>query len=367
MTISAGPISAAPIGAAPAVLSPQQARVAAFEPEFRATLEEEPGIVSIAGESFHPADILRSLAPLAYQTALGEFVQERLASALARACDEFPAPIAIALYRALYSASNEHERLLHYRDTAEALIIVLLAVVVGECRAKGVKLRGVTFPNPSGRPEELTARKLLSDSVAHRLAMLDGLLSGLTGQRSLICIRSIPRDAVQRLSEFKDIRNDFSHYQAMSEPEAAVVCQDLHEQLADAMLAFEWLAETELVIFDRAVTGKPNVAKFEVHNGNSQNKAYKDRDLAPAALGKCLGLTAAQLHRPLFHCAGELFEATPYLHSALTTKGHRRHIWLLKRARAADIEFEIAGEREVCTVADSAATVEVKVLEELFV
>lgn len=75
---------------------------------------------------------------------------------------------------------------------------------------------------------------------------------------------------------------------------------------------------------------------------------------------------AAQLHRPLFHCAGDVFEATPYLHSALTTKGHRRHIWLLKRARPADIEFEIAGEREVCTVTDSAATVEVKVLDELF-
>src|SRR5262249_129258 len=149
---------------------------------------------------------------------------------------EFPAPIAIALYRALHSASNEHERLMHFRDTAEALILVLLAVVVGECRAKGVSLKGLTFPNPSGKPEELTAKKLLSDSVAHRLAMLDGILSGLASHPDPICVRKIPLDAVRRLNEFKDVRNDFSHYQTMAEPEAALICQDLREQLADAML-----------------------------------------------------------------------------------------------------------------------------------
>jgi hypothetical protein len=39
---------------------------------------------------------------------------------------------------------------------------------------------------------------------------------------------------------------------------------------------------------------------------------------------------------------------------------------LLNRVKSGDLEFEVAGEREVCTVADSAATVEVKVLDELF-
>jgi hypothetical protein len=320
----------------------------------------------VDGFPLKPAEALEKCRPDQYQIALTEYARREGEAALENACDTFPAPVAIALYRALNSASNEHERLMHFRDTAEALILVLLAVVVGECRRKGVKLKGVMFPNPSGRPEELTAKKLLSDSVAHRLAMLDGMLSSLTGQVTLVCIGRIPADAVRRLSDFKDIRNDFSHYQTMSEPEAALVCQDLREQLADAMLAFEWLAETELVIFDRAVTGRPNAAKFEVHNGNSQNKAYKERDLAPAALGKCLGLTTGQLDRPLFHCGGDVFEATPYLHSALTTKGHRRHVWLLKRCRGGDLEFEVAGEREVSTVPDSAATVELKVLEELF-
>jgi hypothetical protein len=320
----------------------------------------------VDGVPLSPAEALEKCRPDQYQIALTEYARREGDAALENACDTFPAPVAIALYRALNSAANEHERLMHFRDTAEALILVLLAVVVGECRAKGAKLKGLTFPSPSGRPEELTARKLLTDSVAHRLAILDGMLSGLTGRADLLCAQRIPPGAVRRLGEFKDIRNDFSHYQAMSEPEAALVCQDLREQLADALLAFEWLTETELVIFDRAVTGKPSVAKFEVHNGNSQNKPYKERELTPAALARCQGLRTEQLPRPLFHFAGDVFEATPYLHSALTTKGHRRHIWLLKRAKVADLEFEVAGEREVRNLADSAATVEVKVLDELF-
>jgi hypothetical protein len=196
----------------------------------------------VDGIPLKPAEALEKCRPDQYQIALTEFARREGEAALENACDTFPAPVAIALYRALNSASNEHERLMHFRDAAEALILVLLAVVVGECRAKGVKFKGMTFPSPSGRPEELTAKKLLTDSVAHRLAMLDGILSGLAGRTDLLCVQRIPTEAVRRLGEFKDIRNDFSHYQAMSEPEAALVCQDLREQLADALLAFEWLS-----------------------------------------------------------------------------------------------------------------------------
>lgn len=70
----------------------------------------------------------------------------------------------------------------------------------------------------------------------------------------------------------------------------AKVCQDSGEQMADTVLAFEWLSEIELVTFDRAVSGKPNVVKFEVHNGNSQNKPFKERTVASSTLGKCLAL-----------------------------------------------------------------------------
>src|SRR5262249_23548066 len=161
--------------------------------------------------------------------------------------DTFPSPVAIALFRALYTADNEHERLLHFRDTAEALILMLLAVIVAECRGKGVKLTGLEFPAPkTGKPEKLSAQKLFDDSVAHRLGMLDGLLSGLAGHVGLLCTQRFPLDAVKRLSELNEIRNDFSHYQTKAEPEARLICQDMREQLADAILAFEWLGEIKL-------------------------------------------------------------------------------------------------------------------------
>jgi type I restriction-modification system DNA methylase subunit len=53
----------------------------------------------------------------------------------------------------------------------------------------------------------------------------------------------------------------------------------------------------------------------------------------------------------------------------LHDKGHRRYIWTLKRhfPNTGQFEFEIVGEREPPRiVADSAATVEMNVLDELF-
>jgi len=321
----------------------------------------------VDGIALQPAEALEKCRPDQYHIALTEYARRQGEEALENACNEFPAPIAIPVYRALNSAENELQRLFHFRDTAEAIIVVLLAVILGKCRTRGVKLTGTTFPSPRGTPETLTARKLLTDSVAHRLAILDGLLTALTGKADLVCIAHIPLDAVRRLSDLNDIRNDFAHYEAMTELEAAKVCQEMQEQIADALLAFEWLAETELVTFSGAVTGKPGIAKFEVHSGSTQNKNIKEPKLEGAALGRCLGIVTDHLSRPLFQCNGDVFEATPYFHTETDPRGHRRRLWLYKRRiwHSSETEFQVIGEREIRKVTDTVA-VELKVLDELF-
>ena len=63
-----------------------------------------------------------------------------------------------------------------------------------------------------------------------------------------------------------------------------------------------------------------------------------------------------------------MFEASPYFHTELNTRGNRRHVWLLKSRiwHATNTEFQVVGEREMKTVADLATTIELKVLDELF-
>src|SRR5438045_3814861 len=67
----------------------------------------------VDGIPLHPAEALEKCRPDQYQTALTEYVRREGEAALEDAYDSFPSPVAIALYRALNSASNEHERLLH--------------------------------------------------------------------------------------------------------------------------------------------------------------------------------------------------------------------------------------------------------------
>jgi len=359
----------------PGAAGPLDWRKHFLERRFHDFLAAEHDPFQVAGVPLSPAEALQKCNPEKYDNALTDYARSEGEAALEKACEVFPAPIAIPLFRALNSAENEHERLLHFRDTAESLTVVLLAVIVGECRTRGIKLDAITFPSARGGREDLVTKKtgskgkkLLTDRVADRLAILDGLLDELSGGSTIVCVSRIPLDAVRRLSELNDIRNDFSHYEAMTEHEAAKVCQEVREQIADAVLAFECLADTELVTFAGAVTGRPNVAKFEVHSGSTQNKNLKQRPLQGGAFTKCLGIVADHLHRPLFHCEGELFDATPFFHTELNPRGHRRHLWLFKRRvwHSGENEFQVVGERELRVIADADLTIDHRVLDELF-
>jgi hypothetical protein len=172
---------AGPLSAPSAPPSPLDWRKAFLERRYREVyLPELHDPFEVDGVPLSPAEALEKCRPDQYQVALIEYARREGEAALEKACDRFPFPVAIALNRGLNSAPTELQRLLHFRDTAEALILVLLAVVIGECRAKGIKLKGVKYPDPSsGKPLDLKPEKLLNGSVAHRLAMLDGILGAL--------------------------------------------------------------------------------------------------------------------------------------------------------------------------------------------
>jgi hypothetical protein len=334
-----------------------------LEDDFHETLTAEK-LFEIVGVA--PYEGLKKWEPTKYDDAFNDYVRREGGAALESACESFPAPIAIALYRSLNSARNEHERLLHFRDAAEAMILVLLAIVTGECRLRGLKLTGVTFPNGKGNQEVLTAAKFVTDSVARRLGILDGIASWAATQPALVCSGKLPIDSIRRLNDLKDIRNDFSHLQAMSEPEAELTCRDMKEQLADAVLAFSWLGEAQLTTYVEPETGNPGMARFELLRGHSQSIAIKGKGVSPATMTKCLGIIKDHLPRPFFYMDGEILEATPFLHTLL--KGHRRHVLMMKKRLpdSSDILYEVAGEREEMKVPGSAALVQSDVLDQLF-
>jgi hypothetical protein len=93
------------------------------------------------------------------------------------------------------------------------------------------------------------------------------------------------------------------------------------------------------------------------------NNAYCERSFEAAALAF---EWLAEIELVTF--GGHVFDATPYFHTELNPKGHRRHIWQFKRwiCHSADTEFQVVGERELRTVADSLAVVEVNVLDGSF-
>src|SRR5262245_11133158 len=60
----------------------------------------------VDGIALKPAEALEKCRPDQYQIALTEYARREGDAALENACQTFPAPVAIALYRGLNSAAN---------------------------------------------------------------------------------------------------------------------------------------------------------------------------------------------------------------------------------------------------------------------
>jgi hypothetical protein len=202
-------------------IDPAQQR--AFEDWLDATY----GSIAIFESSYRASEVLQRIDPIAYQDAFMRFVDEgpaadaalfaeqaRLEALKRTVRDRFPLPVAHCFYRYEKGARYATQQLTFLRDTWEAVIFLLYALVVGEFRAAGGSLAGT----------RISARQIFSDKVNDKLTLIRQLLGlGMTQGLDLACSRIIGPDTLQRLEELNHVRNDFSHNGTLSDKQVRAI------------------------------------------------------------------------------------------------------------------------------------------------
>jgi hypothetical protein len=186
---------------------------------------EQSGTLDLLGFQPRPSFVLFNLSQDTYQAAFDDFRRQREEELKEIVFGEFPSPIAHYFYRFENGYENELQRLHFLRDTWEAMIDVLHATVVAECRFRSISLT-----------DPVTFRDFLSDSVAQRLLNIERIIKH--AENLAIALWTSEIVSVSTLQVMRDLnqsRNGFSHSAAQSESQARTWISECYEDVINIL------------------------------------------------------------------------------------------------------------------------------------
>ncbi len=227
--------------------------------------------IEVAGATFYPSRVLFTLDPDLYEDALGQFKQLEEDEIRDLVYEEYPKPIALHLHRALDNTRETKSRFESLRDTWEATIYIVFALVLGEFRANQYPLR-LTKTQKKERQTAKPHKQMLLENIctwklAEKLDVIEQLYDYATLKRyTLNCLRIISPNLIQRISDLNRFRNEFAHNESSSESQAR---EQLDRYVGDVLnilrLASD-LKDVRLLRYRRG-TANYNQHVFEVYTG----------------------------------------------------------------------------------------------------
>ncbi|ULT26854.1 hypothetical protein KUH03_08520 [Sphingobacterium sp. E70] len=145
--------------------------------DFNQSIDDDEGAITILSTSFRASKVLFTLEKETYRIALTDFENQQTEELKQLAFNVLPDCISYHYWQSQRgpNSNNPIERFLHLKDSWEAVIFTLNALVWGEVRAKGTDLKTADVYH-SGQPNQrFNSRVLLSDELKQILKMLKQL------------------------------------------------------------------------------------------------------------------------------------------------------------------------------------------------
>jgi hypothetical protein len=301
--------------------------------EFNRSLDEEhDDVITIAGETFRPSEILFRMAPEKYRIALSEFEDQQFEDFKERVCEEFPAPIAHCFRRFECGYDHQQQRLDLLRDTWEAIINLLFALAVGEARARKLSLAG----HPVFRQ-----KSLFTDKMAERISIVEWIID-LAAQRgaTLNIARILPAGTLQQIRELNRARNGFAHRSAMSDRQVQTAIDECLGDVLEVLELMEDLAEVHLIRFQRSENG--TTIRHECFNGHNRTRTFGELELTPEQFCALRGVLNCD-HILAVVPPDAVFSLRPFIHYD-DPHGHQTDLCVFKQRGSAVWSYEVCGE-----------------------
>jgi len=302
---------------------------------------DEGGEVGIAGTSFIRSRILFEMDREYYKQALSDFEEQEFEELKQSVFDRYPACIAYnyRLSEKGEGATDPVRRLMHLKDTWEAIVFILYALVMGEVRHKKVILKAAQVfvsHGAGGNPvyANLNTDKLLSDAIKQRLQNIKGIIQFCKASSlGFKCEEDVDESLINDLLGLQDIRNDMSHLAVPTREQAKAELKQVEPLFRVMLTKTRFLEDLRILRFENFAMS----CRCETFNGYSLNREFEEFPFTDPQRAFVLGLGQDQLFAVW---DTECFSLSPFLHFERDTTGHESYVCFYKRRKDGKYWYE---------------------------
>lgn len=318
--------------------------------EFDQYLDEAYGFFEIEGCNVRASDALWTDRD-AYEDARLRWLENKRQRLDEQVCTRFPYPIAACYRDFLRGAESSDQRWGFLRDTWEAAISLMMAMVLGEFRASGQVL------------EDLKIKRnwLHSQTIRERIEVLR--LCRAFGEGDFVTTSALQDTAVEQMVELNQLRNDVAHRGTLTEQQADEMVREGEPILVDLLSSLELLVEIPLL--------RPRRGKYELFMGCESRLNIQPRKLSKRqrrALAEHESRTfevfAVQDERDL------LFSLSPYIICPPDSNGRHCELAYFKKkvpGRLEGLHYEVFGASRTFEMSDASLRQDLEDVKGMFV
>ncbi len=306
---------------------------------FNDSLDEE-GVIEIAGISFQRSRILYELATNTYKDAFNQFQNDEFQELKQTIFDEYPACIAynFRLSEKGEGATDPVRKLLHLKDSWEAIVFVLYALVMGEVRHKMVDMKTAQLLlafGVSGNPiyASFNVDRILSDAIKQKIQNMKAIIQHSQTNSLGFKSQEIDVPLLDDLLKLQDIRNNISHRAAPTREQAEAELTQIIPLFQEMLTKTRFLENCHILRFE-SFTSK---CRCESFNGHSLNREFDNYAFADSQRNYVLGLGQEQL---FVKWDRECFSLSPFLHFDNDTTGRDSYVCFYKGKKESKYWYE---------------------------
>ncbi len=311
--------------------------------DFNQSIDDDEGVITVLDTPFRASEILFTLQKETYRIALTDFEDQQTEELKQLAFNVLPDCIAYNYWLSQRgpNSNNPIYRFLHLKDSWEAVIFTLNALVWGEVRAKAIDLKAAQVYR-SGNPNlPFNAPTLLSDEPKQIIENIKAVVnfSNANGL-NLKCGNAISVELITTLYELQNNRNHFSHTATPTREQA-------EEELRAVLPLFKIVLKNLRFFEDISILRFENFdtkCHFQIFKAYS---LHRESDHGIEIQADKIAYVMADAGEVIFAKWGdEIFSLSPFMHYKHDTTGHETYLSVYKGKRESKFWYEPVKVRE---------------------
>lgn len=311
--------------------------------DFNQSIDDDEGVITILNTTLRASKILFTLEKETYRIALTDFEDQQIEELKQLAFYTLPDCIAYHYWQFHRgpNSNNPIERFLHLKDSWEAVIFTLNALVWGEVRAKAIDLKTADVYH-SGQPNlRFNSRVLMTDELKQILENVKAVVNySNTNGLNLKCGEFITIELVDALYELQNNRNHFSHTATPTREQAEEELRVVLPLFQKVLKNLRFFENISILRFDSFTTK----CRFQTFKAHSLSREFDESIEIQAAHQAYVMSNPGEVIFAKWE--DDIFSLSPFMHYKHDSTGHETYLSVYKGKRDSKFWYEPVKVRE---------------------